>query len=58
MTRRPAKLLGGASPLFLLLFSTMCSSTPSPPPASGDAISSAARNAESELVKARRNRAA
>ena len=53
MTRRPTKLLGGVSPLFILLSTTMCTSAPPPPPASGDAIASAVRHAEAELAEVR-----
>lgn len=53
MIRPSRKLLGGVSPLFLLLLAPMCSSAPPVPAASGDAIAAAVRNAEAELAKAR-----
>lgn len=54
MQKRGPDLKGGSLPLFLLLLTPMCSSTPqAPAPASGDAIEAAVRNAEAELAAAR-----
>ena len=53
MKRHHSNLRAGALTLFLLLLAPMCSSsTPQPPPASGEAIEAAVRNAEAELVRA------